>query len=159
MLLSSSCEECRILVTRALEPFKFDSLVDSAKEQARNGSLDEAFGQPILMDFRSVRLVDCSSDDFRRDVRRRVELAKEFSDVPCALVAGSDADFGMLRMYATYAEIGGAHSTDSIFVTCSIDEAIAWLQSKLEKPNGQISSEFRSSRSGTSSSVAFDFPS
>lgn len=130
MIQFENCDSCGIVVTRALEPFQFDNLLDSAKKQAGNSSLDEVFGRPLLLDFRSVKLVKYSSEDFRRDIRRRFELTKDYTDVPCALISGSDTDFGMLRMYATYAEIGGVRSTGNTFVSCSIDEGIAWLKSK-----------------------------
>lgn len=136
MIDAEYCTVCGILWVRAGEPFALDELLDGAREEAVAAGISKALGNPVLLDFRSVSLVKFSAEDFRRVIRKRLDFSQEHTEVPYALIASSDADFGMLRMYATYAEIAGLRSAQNTYVTRNFVEGMQWLRSKSQCTNG-----------------------
>jgi hypothetical protein len=130
MIKVDRCQKCGILWIRAVEPFSLDELMDGARQSIEDADVERTFGQPVLLDFQSVTLLRYTAEDFKRAVRRRLEYTKEHKEVPYALVARSDADYGMLRMYTTYVEIAGLRSLENSFVTTDRAEAVRWLMSR-----------------------------
>ena len=80
-------------------------------------------GMIELWDYRESSLVNFNSDSLKI-LATKVGPYLERAAARVALVAGSDVDFGVLRMWEVYAE-DGAPRTRRVFRT--MDEAYAWL--------------------------------
>lgn len=134
VILPTSCQTCGIVVIRVIEPFHLEELLEGAKQAAEDVGLKAVFGNPVLLDFRKASLHTYTADDFRRTFRKRMKFTSQHTEVPYAMVASSDVDFGMLRMYGAYAEIAGLRSAENSLVTKSYDDAIAWVRAKAGCP-------------------------
>jgi len=137
VIIPTNCQTCGIVVIRAIEPFRLEELLEGAKQAAEDAGLKAVFGNPVLLDFRKASLHDYTADDFRRIFRQRMEFTSQHTEVPYAMVAGSDVDFGMLRMYGAYAEIAGLRSAENSLVTKSYNDAIVWVRAKAGCPQAE----------------------
>lgn len=113
---------------KTFEPFQLQDLLDRAQADLQHYAPSEVFEQPFLLDFRAIDLLRFEASDFRRLINRRVRVGGSALDVPCAFVAASDASFGMLRMYGSYAEIGGLRDSDATYMTTDYGDARTWIE-------------------------------
>ncbi|MBM3789340.1 MAG: hypothetical protein FJW35_03210 [Acidobacteria bacterium] len=86
---------------------------------------DEGYrkGMGRLWDFRDADLSSMGPTTIAELARHSMKYPRGINDVRVALVAGSDLEFGLARMFAAFSI--DAHTTISVFN--SMEEAQAWL--------------------------------
>ncbi|MDJ0822445.1 MAG: hypothetical protein QNJ09_11655 [Paracoccaceae bacterium] len=125
-------------VVRLEDPFEMEDLASRARADLADGLDPAVFVAPLLLDFRAIDLLRFETEDMRRLIRRRQELDVGQKSGPCAYLAEESGSFGMLRMYAAYAEILGLRDDNDSIVTMEIGEAIDWLSRRLDLPEASV---------------------
>ena len=113
----------RLLITRAtgdLSPDDLFSYLDRLIADPEAEECDE------LYVFQNVDLSQVSAADVRTLARRATELSRP-EGYRVAFVAPRDADFGMVRMYQAFRELG----EERMAVFRTLDEACDWLGVKV----------------------------
>ena len=115
--------EKRLMITRAtgqLTPSELFSYLDAIIADPANEQCDEIY----LFD--DVDLSQVSSADVRTLARRAAEVSSG-DPFRVAFVAPRDADFGMVRMFQAFRELGD----DRMAVFRTLDDACDWLGVKV----------------------------
>lgn len=126
-------------LVRATEPFKFDDLFQLALKNMGSGDKHPDLGAPLLVDLRAVNLIKLDAEDVRALVRKRMSFGTDYSNNPSVFVGGDDGSFGMLRMYAAYAEVAGLRAQENMLVTLDMQEAVDWILPRLNAPRSSRS--------------------
>lgn len=109
------------------EPFTFHDLAEQGLKDAKEFGEAAVFGTPLLLDFRQINLLKFGADDFQRVLSIRCQANRTYRDVPCAMVAANETNFGMLRMYDAYVEARQLRKDDATFLTTDFDAAKIWI--------------------------------
>ena len=80
---------------------------------------------PMLIDLRKPRLLRLEAADIRRLARARQQFGGINSKVCCWV--SEDGSFGMLRMYAAYAEIFGVRREEDFEIHLMAPGILTWL--------------------------------
>ncbi|MEM8700073.1 MAG: hypothetical protein AAGF44_12935 [Pseudomonadota bacterium] len=126
MVIISRHQSTGYAVHRAVEPFRLEDLVESARANIARLGAYEVLGRPVLFDYRAVSLTRFDTEDFKQLIAAWVEMGG-YRNTPAAMVAGSELDFGILRMYGAYREIAGLHEPGGYLITRDYDAAVAWI--------------------------------
>ncbi len=86
----------------------------------------------MLVDLRQARLLQLESDDIIRLARMRLQLGSPETKVCCWV--SEDGSFGMLRMYAAYAEILGIRKETDFDIYFHAAEILSWLTNQAGLP-------------------------
>jgi len=127
---------CRAIIPHRLAVFIAGSPFDV--DQAMATQYDIIAGKypglrldtPSILDFTEVRVSDLSATELIRFVRQRRALVERPTTGPLSFVCSGKALFGMLRMFAMLAEVGGLWPEKSVFVTTEPARAMAWIAEK-----------------------------
>lgn len=121
-------EEFELFHLRAREPFAFSENIDSAQEILARGTPEGGhLGHPLLADYREVELITKDTMDIQRTLARRRRLDPDNLNGFAAYVVGSEADYGMMRMFCANAAVHGVREIERSMVTFDIVEAATWL--------------------------------
>ena len=116
------------MIVTPQEPFAFEDLVIRGIQDAAALGDEQVFGTPFLLDFRQINLLQFIADDFQKAISLRYRATHDFRNVPCALVASDESNFGMLRMYSTYMDIRQLRDDASVFLTTDFAVAHSWIE-------------------------------
>ena len=79
----------------------------------------------VLWDISQASFSDVTGDDLRKVVLTARPLAESRAGGKTAIVCSSGADYGLARLFQTYAELYDAPIDIKVFT--SLDESLAWL--------------------------------
>jgi hypothetical protein len=116
------------------EPFRMADLLTEAQRDIDLKHMRERFLKPMLVDLRAVDLLDTEAQEIRNLIWDRRQFARDLVGPPAAFVARNDGSYGMLRVYAAYAEFSGLRRQEDFFPTTDIRAAVEWLYPRLGSP-------------------------
>ena len=117
----------RLGVFVAAAPFAIDEALATQYAIVRGEVPGLWLDTPSILDFTGVTVSDLTAPELLRFVRVRRKLLAEPATGPLAFVCGSSALFGMLRMFAILAEIGGLWQEAMVLVTMDPVHAFGWI--------------------------------
>lgn len=91
----------------------------------------------IIWDLTNASMANMSTHDVKRIAANLKKYSEHRENGKTAFVGHRDVDFGLFRMYASFAEIEGVQTTFSVFRT--LERARAWL---LETEPGKMHTPF-----------------
>lgn len=132
MIRHAFLSDWKLHYVRADEPFSLLDLVQLGERLVESSGPEADLDLPGLFDLRSVELNNDSTPEIKRAIRLRKSMQSQGASSACAYVVGSKGSFGIMRMFAIYAELEGLRNEELTLVTEDIDEAVDWLATHLD---------------------------